>query len=437
LGRRHRFNAISTRPSLGPALQVSAIEGRARSRLRLMRLAATGLLVAMAGVYVLTGLWVKGAPWLAYVRAFAEAGTVGACADWFAVTALFRRPFGLPIPHTGIIPRNRERIGEALGAFIADNFLTTEVLSERLRQLEVGRWGASWLRQPANAAAVAARLVKLGPELLAFSTPEARRRFVSAIAADAIAAAPAAKLASAVLRAVGSGERGEALLDAGLDLLTRALANNADLLRAEVAGRTFRWLPRWLDEKIADRILGAFAETLEAMRASDHPWRGRVLGQLQGFAERLETEPELVAQAEAIKAQIVAHPVLLARLGELGEAVERRLTPRSDAEVQALAAQLATWLAGFGDWLYGQTDAIEIFNDWARLAVERAIAPRRHDIGRLIASVVAGWDVRIVVDKLELQVGADLQYIRINGTLVGGSVGLIIFTLSEWFGARG
>jgi uncharacterized membrane-anchored protein YjiN (DUF445 family) len=408
---------------------VSAIEQR--SRLQLMRLAATGLLVAMAGLYVVTGFWVKGAPWLAFVRAFAEAGTVGACADWFAVTALFRRPLGLPIPHTGIIPRNRERIGSALGVFIADNFLTSEVLSARLRRLEVGRWGASWLREPANAAAVATRLVKLGPELLALSTPAARHRFVAALAADAIAAAPAAKLASGVLRAIGSGERGEALLDTALDLLTRALASNADLLRAEVAGRTFRWLPRWLDEKIADRILRALAETLEAMLASDHPLRSRVLSSLHNFAERLETEPELMAQAEAIKMQIVSHPVLLARFGDLGETLERGLTPRSDTEAQALEEQLATWLAGLGAWLYGQTEAIEIFNDWARSAAERTIAPRRHDIGRLIASVVAGWDVRSVVDKLELQVGADLQYIRINGTIVGGSVGLIIFTLSE------
>jgi uncharacterized membrane-anchored protein YjiN (DUF445 family) len=416
---------------------VSAIEQRARSRLQLMRLAATGLLAAMAGLYVVTGFWVRSSPWLAYLRAFAEAGTVGACADWFAVTALFRRPFGLPIPHTGIIPRNRERIGDALGAFIADNFLTTEVLSARLRQLEIGRWGASWLRQPANAAMVAARLVKLAPELLALSTAEARRRFVTAIATDAIAAAPAAKLASGVLRAAASGERGEALLDTGLDLLARALAGNEELLRAEVAGRTFRWLPRWLDEKIADRILRAFAETLEAMRAIDHPMRAKLLSALHDFAARLETDPELAARAEAIKAQIVSHPLLVARLGELGEAFERRLTPRSDTEAQALAERLAAGLVGLGDWLYGQTEAIEIFNDWARSAVERAIAPRRHDIGRSIASVVAGWDVRSVVDRLELQVGADLQYIRINGTLVGGAVGLIIFALSQWFGLRG
>jgi uncharacterized membrane-anchored protein YjiN (DUF445 family) len=188
-------------------------------RLRVMQLAATGLLAAMAGLYVLTTAWPHPPPWLAYVRAFAEAGTVGACADWFAVTALFRRPFGLPIPHTAIIPRNKDRIGAGLGDFIADNFLTAEVLEGRLRQLEVGRWGAGWLQQPGNAAELAARLVKLIPELLELSSAEARRRFVGTIAAEAIAAAPAAHVAAGVLRAVSAGALGEAILDAGLDLI--------------------------------------------------------------------------------------------------------------------------------------------------------------------------------------------------------------------------
>src|SRR3984957_20087356 len=130
---------------------MSAVEDRAKSRLRLMRLAATGLLAAMAATYVVTGFWLRSEPWLGYARAFAEAATVGACADWFAVTALFRRPLGLPIPHTGIIPRNKDRIGDALGAFIADNFLTVEILEAKLRALELGRWGAAWLRMPSNA----------------------------------------------------------------------------------------------------------------------------------------------------------------------------------------------------------------------------------------------------------------------------------------------
>ena len=399
-----------------------------------MRVLATGLLVLMAATYLVAGFWLRQAPWLAYVRAFAEAATVGACADWFAVTALFRRPFGLPIPHTGIIPRNKDRIGEALGGFIADNFLTAEILEAKLRQLEVGRWGAAWLRQPRNAAMVAERLVALIPELLDLATPEARRRFVGALGADLVALIPAAPTAAGVLRAVWGAERSDAILDAGLDLIATALAQNDDLIRAEVAGRTYRWLPKWIDRAISDRVLDGLAKTLADMREPDHPWRGRVRAWVDDFIDRLETEPDLAARAEAIKRQITSHPLLLDRLGDLSGVIETRFRPQSGDDAHRLAGQLAGWLAGLGAWLYGEADAIEIFNAWVRLAIQRTIAPRRRQIGRAIASVVAGWDARNVVEKLELQVGADLQFIRINGTLVGGLVGLAIYAAARAFG---
>ncbi len=396
-----------------------------------MRLVATGLLASMAALYVVLGFWVHAAPWLAYVRAFAEAATVGACADWFAVTALFRRPLGLPIPHTGIIPRNKDRIGDALGAFIADNFLTLDVLEARLRRLEIGRWGAGWLRQRKNAALVAERFVKLAPELMAFSTPEMRRRFVGTIAADVIAAVPAAPLAAGALRAIWGDERRDALLDAGLDLIASALAQNEELIRAEVAGRTYRWLPRWVDQKIADAVLKGLVQTVAEMREPGHPWRDRVSAYVDGFIARLETDPVLAAKAEEIKRQITSHAILADRLGDVGNALETWLHPASEEQVKALTERLAGWLSGLGGWLYEQDEAIAIFNDWARQALQRSVAPRRRQIGRMIAGVVAAWEVGSVVEKLELQVGADLQYIRINGTIVGGLVGLAIFTLSR------
>lgn len=395
-----------------------------------MRLVATGLLASMAALYVVLGFLVRAAPWLAYVRAFAEAATVGACADWFAVTALFRRPLGLPIPHTAIVPRNKDRIGAALGGFIADNFLTVDVLEARLRQLEIGRWGAGWLRQRKNATLVAERFVKLAPELMAFSTPETRRRFVGSIASDVIAAVPAAPLAAGALRAIWGDERRDALLDAGLDLIASALAQNEELIRAEVAGRTYRWLPRWVDQKIANSVLSGLAQTLADMREPGNPWRDRVSSYVNAFIERLETDPALAAKAEEFKRQITSHAKLADGLGDIGDALETWLRPATDAQAKALTERLAGWLSGLGGWLYEQDEAIAIFNDWARLALQRSVAPRRRQIGRMIAAVVASWEGGSVVEKLELQVGADLQYIRINGTIVGGLVGLAIFTLS-------
>jgi uncharacterized membrane-anchored protein YjiN (DUF445 family) len=226
------------------------------------------------------------------------------------------------------------------------------------------------------------------------------------------------------------------ILDEGHNLVSTALTSNEDLIRAEVDRRTYRWLPKWVDRKIADTILHGLSQTLEQMRAPDHPWRDRFGGWVDGFIDRLETDPALAAKAEEIKRRILSHPALLDRLVELSRGLESRLRPESEAEASALADQLAGWLSGLGDWLYRNTEAIEIFNAWARLAVQRTIAPRRRQIGRFIASVVSGWEVESVVEKLELQVGADLQYIRINGTIVGGLAGLVIFACSGLLGIR-
>jgi uncharacterized membrane-anchored protein YjiN (DUF445 family) len=277
--------------------------------------------------------------------------------------------------------------------------------------------------------------MRLIPELLSLSTPDARRRFIGAIATDAISAVPAAPLAAGVLRSLSSGARRDALLDAALDLVGRALANNQDLVRAEVAGRTYRWLPRWLDEKIADRLLGALTQTIEEMRSPEHPWRDRVGRYLDDVVDRLESDPALAARAEAIKRQLTAHPLLLDRLGQLSDTLEARLRPSDEHQARELADRLAVRLASFGAWLCDHAETVEIFNDWARRAVQQIVVPRRRVIGRAIAGVVAAWDVQGVVEKLELQVGADLQYIRINGTLVGGLVGLLLYALSALIGA--
>jgi uncharacterized membrane-anchored protein YjiN (DUF445 family) len=191
-----------------------------------MRLFATGLLALMAVVFVAASLGDARWPWLAYLRAFAEAGVVGACADWFAVTAIFRRPLGLPIPHTAVIPRNKVRIGQALGGFIADNFLTPEVLDEKLRQLEIGRWGGAWLSRRTNAARLAKRLAAMAPELLTALPKPALRDLAAAVARSAVRATPASPLAAGLLKALWSDtrctKRGAALMAASVDAILPA-----------------------------------------------------------------------------------------------------------------------------------------------------------------------------------------------------------------------
>jgi uncharacterized membrane-anchored protein YjiN (DUF445 family) len=401
------------------------------AQLRRMRGVATGLLVLMALVFVATSLFVDRFPWLAYARAFSEAAVVGACADWFAVTALFRHPLGLPIPHTGIVPRNKQRIGEELGAFIADNFLTVDVLEAKLAQFEVGRWGALWLRDPRNAESLARRATSLIPELLEMIPFESRRDFFAAAAASVVRTIPAAPLAANLVRTVWNEGRAQGLLDRGLEFVAAQVKEHEALIRSQVKGRTFRWLPDWVDRRIADKVVQALAEIVEEMRSPDHPWRAELKTAIDAYVVRLETDPELRRRGEALKRMVLEDPRLPDQLAQIWTSAAARLRA---SDVEHINAALAGALASFGEWLDEDAGARETLNAWARLAVRRVIAPRRHEIGRFVAGVVAGWDTRSIVEKLELQVGKDLQYIRVNGTVVGGLVGLGLYAAARALG---
>ncbi len=353
---------------------------------------------------------------------------VGACADWFAVTAIFRRPLGLPIPHTGIIPRNKDRIGQALGDFIANNFLTVDVLDSRLKQLEVARWGGEWLRQPRHARRLARRLASLLPGALRVLPKDMLRDTAASVGMTAAKAIPAAPTASKILAAVWNEGRSQALFDWGIDQLSAYLAEHEEEIAANVETRSWKWMPKFVDKMIAEKITKGLAQVLEEMRAPDHPWRQELGAAIETFIERLAHDPELIAQGEALKLRLLQDPRLHEQARSVWNELEGRL---STAESPMIAERLEQMLLALGEWLHTEESAQARLNEWARILARQVIAPRRHEIGGFIAQVVASWDTKGVVDKLELQVGKDLQYIRVNGTIVGGLVGLVIYTLSQ------
>ena len=399
-----------------------------------MRLLATGLLAAMAAIFV--GASLGGARWpaLAYLRAFAEAGVVGACADWFAVTALFRRPLGLPIPHTAVIPRNKARIGQALGAFIADNFLTREVLDEKLRQLEVGRWGGAWLSRRENAARLARRIAAAAPRALAALPKEALRDLVGAAARAAVRATPASPLAGGLLSAFWSDGAGQAALEDALAALARLLAEHRAALRQNLAERTHTWLPGWIDRLLAGQVIDGLVKVLTEMRDPAHPWRAQLGAWVTEWTDRLAHDPELAARGERIKTRLLDDPRVALHAGQIWDQIEARLAGLAAADNPELTEKLEGAIQALGRWLRDDAAAQERLNTWSRLFLRGVVAPRRHAIGLAVAQVVAGWDSRSVTDKLELQVGRDLQYIRINGTVVGGLVGLAMFAAARALG---
>ncbi len=410
-----------------------ALDAQLRASRR-MRTLATGLLALMAVSFAAASWGAHRWPALGYLRAFAEAGMVGACADWFAVTALFRRPLGLPIPHTGLVPRNKDRIGEALGDFIADNFLTEAVLDQRLRAIELAAWGGAWLRRPGAAAGLAERLAAFVPDILDALPPGAMRAILGSAALAAAEAAPAADLAAGALGAAWSGGRAQAAIEYAAGRLRAVLAERQEVILERVQAQSYKWLPGFVDRMIARKIGAGVLQLLTDVCDPAHPWRRQAEVAVQDWIVRLRTEPELRVRAEAVKRRLLADPQLRGGLEALWADLERALATEVRERPERLTAWIEGGLTAVGSWLRENQAVRETLDAWSRATVRGVIAPRRREIGGFIAAVVSSWDTCAIVDKLEQQVGRDLQYIRINGTLVGGLVGLLIYAASRLLG---
>ena len=403
-----------------------------RAALRRMRLLATLLLVLMTAIFIVTTAVKLDWPWIPYVRAFAEAGMVGACADWFAIVALFRRPLGLPIPHTGIVPNNKDRIGKALGNFITNNFLTAAVMNERLARIDMVGALARWLSEPANAKRLGDYVALQLPQI-ARSLPLPRiGELIGTIAQQAAQAVPAAPVASKPLAIVWAQGEAQALLAQAIEQSEAWLAGNKDVLTDKVSERSSRWIPKWIDRMIAEKVLNGLLGTLAEMRDPLHPWRVELRKTVEKLIAELATDPQMRARAEVLKAELLASPLLIEQAKTLWTEVETGLVSGLPAHSEAIGEACARALRNAGTWLQEDEERKAQLNRRIRIIGERFLLPYRVEIGAYIERVVRNWDSATLVDRLELQVGKDLQYIRINGTLVGGLVGLLIYVVSQW-----
>jgi uncharacterized membrane-anchored protein YjiN (DUF445 family) len=403
-----------------------------RAGLRRMRLVATLLLALMAAIFIATTISKVDWPWIPYLRAFAEAGMVGACADWFAIVALFRRPLGLPIPHTGIVPNNKDRIGKALGNFITNNFLTAGVMNERLARIDmVGALGR-WLAEPANAQRlgdyIASQLPRIATALPLPSIGES----IGTIARQAAQAVPAAPVASKLLAILWAQGEAQALLALAIDQSETWLASNKDILTNKVSQQSSRWIPKWVDRMIAEKVLGGLLGTLHEMRDPTHPGRLELRQTVEKMIADLATDPHMRARAEELKTELLASPLVVEQAKTLWTEVESGLVSGLPEHSEAIGQACARALRNAGAWLQQDGARKAQLNRRIRIVGQRFLSLYRVEIGAYIERVVRNWDSATLVDRLELQVGKDLQYIRINGTLVGGLVGLLIFTVSQW-----
>ena len=402
-----------------------------RAGLARMRLVATGLLVAMLAAYVACTLLKGHAPWLSYPAAFAEAATVGACADWFAVTALFRRPLGLPIPHTAILPRNQQRLADSLGGFVARNFLAPVEIAPRLAGLDLAGWVADWLKNPENVDLVAECCEALLSPAIEAAGDKEMRAFGGKLIREGLDSIAAAPMVGRVLVSILDRGFDRNLYDFGVDKAAAFLRDNRKAIRQKAAESRSGWLPGWIDTKAADAFIIALQESLAEAHEPDHPWRRAFHDTLSGLIDRLADDPELYERCERIKSDALGAEVIEQYLQWLSGEAETRFKAELDSGGGVVTRGIERTLSAVGHWLEQDERVRDMINRWARETVLNTVVPNRAEIGAFVTDVVARWDAATLVERLELHVGKDLQYIRINGAVVGGLVGLVLYTVTR------
>ncbi len=423
-----------TAPGAAGSAAIVKTQEERRADLRRMRTIATSLLVLMTLVFIATRFAPPGWRWAPYVGAFAEAAMVGACADWFAVVALFRHPLGLPIPHTAIVPENKRRIGASMGRFITNNFLSPRVAAERLKAVDIVGLSARQLADPRNAEAIAAVVGRLAPHAIAALPQDAVETWIGGIARRGAEALPAAPLAARALSILWAEGAGQALLDQGLLLIEGALARNHAAIVEQVRRQSSRWIPKWVDDIIAAKLLQGISGTLEDMRRPDHPWRAELEARIEALIDALAHDPEMRARGEALKRELLDNLAFANQARALWRELEAALQRELPQRAETLTGWALAALAALSRSLEKDPVRRERLNDGLRRLLLQIVLPRRAEVGDYIAHVVDRWDTTTLVQRLELQVGRDLQYIRINGTLVGGLVGLAIYTITRAVG---
>jgi uncharacterized membrane-anchored protein YjiN (DUF445 family) len=402
-------------------------------RLRRMQRLALALLLGAAALFVVARLFESHHPAIGYLRAFGEAALIGGLADWFAVTALFRHPLGLPIPHTAILPRNQARMADALGRFVEQHFLSPEVVAGKLATIDFGSALGAWLAEPARQAPVADALARFLPQVLDAGGAEPGRNLIRRGVTEGLRRVQAADLAADLLEALTARDQHQALLDEVVRQADRFLREAEPELRARVAQKTaWLWKKLGVDAAIADRIIEAAEQALAELNADpEHAWRKRLTGMVREYVVALRTQPEQRARAESLKQALLDHPALGEYVTRLWDDLRASIREDVAATQSRIRSSLQGSLARLGELLLAEPALRASLNQWLREALSDLARSRRIEVAELIAQTVKSWDARTLSDRIERAIGRDLQYIRVNGTLIGGLIGVALHAVSR------
>ncbi|MDZ4808499.1 MAG: DUF445 domain-containing protein [Bacteroidota bacterium] len=394
---------------------------------------ATSLVFLMAVVYVVCEVFFKQQAWAGYVKAFAEAAMVGALADWFAVVALFRHPFGIPIPHTNLIESSKGKIGDNLGSFVTDNFLTAATIKPRLEKLQVAARLGEWLLLEKNRQRITAEIIRIVKEGLLKLNDEEMTRIISAEAVGLVEKIPVHKI-------VGNGLQKILVDDVHQDWLTTIAANlgdflekNRDMVKQKVKDESHFLIPGFVDNMIAEKITNGGIRYMEEIAADiKHPVRKNLSIKLQEIATDMQQGGEWAEKITHLKNELLSPRHLQDYSKMLWQYIKKQIETDLDKKDSGISGYIENALKEAGISLQKDPIRQQRIDHFIQIQAFRLIMKYKHSAGELISQTVSNWPSKQLSEKLELEVGKDLQFIRINGTLVGGAVGLLIYILTKW-----
>ncbi|TPL90876.1 DUF445 domain-containing protein [Mesorhizobium sp. B2-3-13] len=418
--------------SLAP-VRFDADAGAKLSALRRTKFVATAALALCVLVFALAKSFQSSYPWLGFVAAFAEAATIGGLADWYAVVALFKRPLGLPIPHTAIIPENQDRIADNLGRFIEVNFLAPEPVREKLAEVDFSALVADWLADAERAADLSRFVVRLVPQTLAAVEQSGLRGFVTSRMLEQIEKVPLAPLAAELLSALTDDRRHQKLFDEFIKVIGRflndeqALATMRDKIREELPSlfNLFR-----ADAYLLKKIVASAGSLLDEVRADpDHPMRAEFDRFALGFVERLRTSKQYAKRAEKMKRDFLARPEVRALAGDMWESLSLFIEQDAKAPNSLIREHLANMFVEVGRHLAGDAQIRADMNGGFVVALASFVESQKSGVSKFIADQVKRWDLAQLTRLIEMNIGRDLQYIRFNGMVIGGLAGIVLYTI--------
>lgn len=424
---------LTSPPSASPRTSGPSIDAQ-RRELRRAKAVALSMLVVAAVIFVVARSFEDGRPWVGYVRAFAEAAMVGGLADWFAVTALFRHPLRLPIPHTAIIAKRKVEIGRGLGEFVRSNFLVPSVLEARVRSFHPAGRLASWATQPSSADRVgelAARAVRAGGQAL--RDDDVQELLVVQVRAR-LAKVEAAPVLGRTLTVALADGRQAALVDATIDRLADMLSVQLPALRTQFERESPWWVPATIDNRVFARIVNGVERLLADVRHDRvHPVRKSIENGISKLLAEMQTDPAMIARGEAWKTELLDRPEVATWVGgawrDVRLAVETDLADRESD----LRRRLDEAIHRAGARLAADVELARRVDDGVVRAVVSMAESSGAEVATLIESTVNGWDTEETVERIETQIGRDLQFVRMNGTIVGGLIGVVLHAVSKLF----